>query len=73
MHTIKNDCDYQSIDDVNDIYNLVKKNSNCAQLLIKHIDLLLENKHLSESIVQILTSIRNTCAIHVMNLARVAK
>ncbi len=73
MYTIKNNCDYQNNDEVEDILNLVEKNVDCTNKLIKHIDNLIENKHFPESILKVLTSIRNTCAVNVMNIARLTK
>ncbi len=73
MHTLKNNCDYQNNDEVEDILNLVEKNVDCTNKLIKHIDNLIENKYFPQSILKVLTSVRNTYAVNVMNITRLTK
>ncbi len=73
MYKIKNDYDNRNNEDVEDVLNLVEKNVDCTNKLIQRIDILIENKHFSESILQILITIRNTCAVNVMNINRLTK
>lgn len=58
---------------VEDVFVMVEKNVSCTKSVIDHIDNLIEQKPLHESIHNALTELRNICAINVMNLARVNK
>ncbi len=73
MYSLKNNYDNRNADDIEDVYHLLKKNADTTKTLIQHIDALIESKHFPESILKILISIRNACAINVMNIARFTK
>ncbi len=73
MYTIEEDCDYSNNKEVEDILSLVEKNVDCTNKLIKHIDAIIERKYFQEPILKVLTTIRNTCAVNVMNIARLTK
>lgn len=55
------------------VLEMINKNVNCTKSMITHIDYILEHKSLQESMIDSLTSIRNMCAINLMNLSRVNK
>ncbi len=73
MRTLKNDYNFCNADEIEDVFNLLEKNVAATNKLIEHIDTLIENKCFPESIFKILTSLRNTCAVNVMNIARLTK
>ncbi|GAA4270980.1 hypothetical protein U6A24_03690 [Aquimarina gracilis] len=73
MHTTKSHYDYRNNDEVDDVLNLVEKNIDCTNKLINHIDNLIESKYFPEPTFRVLTSIRNTCAVNVMNITRIRK
>ncbi len=73
MYSIKNKLDHRNDDDIENVINLLNENVDCTNKLIQHIDSLIEKKHLSETILRILKKIRNTCAVNMMNLARLTK
>ncbi len=73
MYQPKKSCDYGNNEDIEDVFVLLEKNVNCTHTLINHIDDLIENKYFSESIISILTTLRNTCAMNVMNIAQLTK
>ncbi len=73
MYQPKKNCDYCNDEDIEDVFSLLEKNVDCTHTLINRIDDLIEHKYLSESIIKILTTLRNTCAMNVMNIAQLTK
>jgi len=73
MHKLKKSQIYKDHEEVKDVFTLLEKNMNCTNTIIDQIDYLLERKHLPDSILKILTSLRNTCAVNIMNIARLTQ
>ncbi len=73
MRTLKNDYNFCNTDEIEDVFNLLEKNVAATNKLIEHIDTLIESKCFPESIFKILTTLRNACAVNVMNIARLTK
>ncbi|MBQ4820341.1 hypothetical protein [Aquimarina sp. MMG016] len=69
--TIKND-NLVKNEEIEGVYRLIEKNMDCTKKVIKHIDVLIENRLYPESAFKSLTSLRNVCAINVMNLLKAA-
>lgn len=67
------DHDYSDQKEVKDVFHLLEKNVDCTNYVITQIDDLIENKVFSEPLHNILTLLRNTCAINVMNINRLIK
>ncbi|MDY8134107.1 hypothetical protein [Aquimarina sp. 2201CG5-10] len=61
---------HPDIDEIQDVYALIEKNMDCTKKVILHIDFLIERTDLPETTIKSLTSLRNICAVNVMNLAR---
>ncbi|WP_271782036.1 hypothetical protein [Aquimarina algiphila] len=72
MYNLKKNVEHND-DDVEDLFNLLEKNLNCTQTLIHHIDAFIERKHPNENMLNVLTTVRNTCAVNAMNITRLTR
>ncbi len=73
MRTTTNNYNFHNDNEIEDVLHLVEKNIDCTNKLIKRIDALIEKKHFPDSIFKILTTLRNTCAVNVMNITKLSK
>ncbi|MEW7292632.1 hypothetical protein [Aquimarina sp. 2304DJ70-9] len=73
MQKLKKGYDYRNHEEVEDVFNLLEKNLDCTNKLINHIDNLIEKKYFSEPVHNVLTTLRNTCAVNVMNIAQLTE
>ncbi len=73
MYSVKKNYDSPKDEDMEGVLHLLEKNIDCTDILINHIDGLIENTYFPKPFHDILTAIRNTCAVHVMNITRLTK
>ncbi len=73
MQKLKKSYDYRNHEEVEDVFNRLEKNVDCTNKLIKHIDHLIEKKYFSEPVHKVLITLRNTCAVNVMNIVQLSE